>query len=116
MDTIFLRNLSIKGKHGVHDEERQVEQEFLFDIEASVDTRAASKSDDIVDTVNYSAFKKIAKDVVEKQSFNLIERLADTIATKILEDTKIQSVAITVRKPAVYADSVPGIRIERSRV
>lgn len=116
MDTIFIRELSLRGKHGVGEAERQTEQEFLIDIEVSFDTRAAAKSDNIADTLNYSDFRNVARDVVENNTFYLIERLADTIAQRLFADTRIAAVAVSIRKPAVYPDATPGIRIERKRV
>lgn len=116
MDTVFLRNLSIRGKHGVGDAERAVEQEFLIDIEASFDTRAAAASDRIDDTVNYSEFRSIARDVVEHNSYYLIEKMAEIIAERILKDVRVGKVRVQIQKPSVYPDAVPGILIERSRI
>ncbi len=115
MDSVFIRNLSLRGKHGVKEEERQVEQEFLLDIEADIDTRKAAESDDLSDTANYSVFRDAARDAVEKNSFLLIERLGDRIAQSILADTRIQRVRITIKKPAVWTNGLPGITIERTQ-
>lgn len=114
-DTVFLEGLSIKGKHGVQDRERQVEQEFLIDIKASFDANASARTDKLSDTVNYARFRDIARDIVANNSFYLIEKVAALIAEKILEDDRIAIVAITIRKPAVYGDCVPGISITRTR-
>ena len=115
MDTVFLEGLSLKGKHGVHERERQVEQEFLMDIKASFDTAKSAKTDKLADTVNYARFREIAQDVVSNNSFYLIEKVADLLASKILEDERIADVAITIRKPAVFEDCVPGVSIIRKK-
>lgn len=114
-DTVFLEKLSIKGKHGVHAHEREIEQEFLIDIAASFDTRKAAASEDLKDTLDYSRFRTIAIDTVSRNSFFLIETLAERIAQQILEDDRIASVSVTVRKPAAYQDTTPGITIVRTR-
>ena len=100
MDHIFIEKLSLKGKHGVHSHEREVEQEFLIDISAKFDTALAARTDKLEDTLDYVRFRDLAMEAVGKNSFFLIERLADTIARRILEDTRIESVSVTVRKPA----------------
>ena len=115
MDRVFLNGLSVLGKHGVMERERHVEQEFLLDIEARFDTRAAAESDAIDDTLDYVRFRDIAESVIKGESHYLIERVADRIAARILEDLRIQQVSVTIRKPAVLPSGVPGITVERSR-
>lgn len=115
MDRIFIENLSFFGKHGVSEKERSVEQEFLIDVAAEFGTAAAAASDALTDTVNYSDFAAIAREAVEENSFFLIERLGERIARRILEDARIVKVEVTVRKPAVLANGVPGVTIIRIR-
>ncbi len=115
MDTVFLKNFSVRGKHGVDESERHVEQEFIIDIEAQFDASSAVSSDKLEDTVDYANFRTIAREAVEGNSFYLIEKLADTIARRILQDARIQSVSVCVRKPAVFKDSQPGITIVRTK-
>lgn len=115
MDTVFVRDLSVCGKHGVGEAERRAEQEFLIDIEAQCDTNAGARSDDIADAVDYVRFVDIANRVVTGNTFYLIERLAHRIADEILLDERIVSVRVKIRKPAVLHSGVPGIVIERKR-
>ena len=114
MDRIFIENLSFFGKHGVSEKERSLEQEFLIDITVETDASSAAASDDLTDTVDYSALAAIAKEVVEANSFFLIEKLAERIVSRILEDARILKVEVTVRKPAVLANGVPGVKIART--
>ncbi|MBV9159360.1 MAG: dihydroneopterin aldolase [Candidatus Kaiserbacteria bacterium] len=115
MDRVFLNDLRLRGKHGVNPDERVYEQEFVIDIVAHVDTKTAAASDELTDAVNYVQFSKIAQEVVEQESFYLIERLADTIAKRILEDARITTVEVTVRKPEVLNNGVPGVKVIRER-
>lgn len=114
LDAIFIEGLKLSGKHGVHERERQESQEFLVDIRAEFDVRHASESDDLKDTLDYTQFATIAEDVVKKNSFYLIERLAATIANRILEDGRITRVSVTIRKPAALSNGVPGITVVRA--
>lgn len=115
MDRVFIKDISLFGKHGVHEEERLNEQEFRIDILAKFDASQSVKSDDLADTVNYVDFLAIAKEAVEQNSFYLIERLGSRIAERILDDTRIASVEVTVHKPAALTNGKPGITIVRSR-
>lgn len=114
-DRIFLDNLSIRARHGVRPEERQNEQEFLIDISAEADTRPAAASDALDDAINYGQFHAIAQEVFAGESCNLIETLAERVARRILEDTRIASVTVSIRKPEVYDDCTPGVTITRTR-
>ncbi len=115
MDSIFIEGLRVLGKHGVHEYERKESQEFLVDIRAEFDTHKAAISDDLDDTIDYGDFAGIAEDVVKKNSFYLIERLASTIAERILEEMPIGKVSVTIRKPTALPNGVPGVTIMRSR-
>lgn len=116
MGKIFIERLIVRGKHGVTVEERLHEQEFSLDIKIRFDTRKAAMSDDLSDTVSYGHFRSVAKEVVEESSFNLLEKLANTIAEQILEDIRIAGVSITIRKTEVYPDCTPGVTIQRTRL
>lgn len=116
MDTVFIRDFRVRGKHGVAEHERQNEQDFIFDIEASCDTKKAAASDELSDTVDYIRFVDIIRQKVSEHSFYLIERLGQTIADEILTDARISHLRITVRKPSVLESGEAGITIERKQV
>ncbi len=113
MDRVFIEGLSIAGKHGVLEHERKLEQEFLLDISASFDAERAAESDELEDTVDYIPFRDIAREVIGSTPHYLIERIAAKIAERILLDSRIAEVTVTIRKPAVLASGVPGIQITR---
>lgn len=115
MDKIFIEHLAVRGKHGVSDEERRREQEFVLDISIDFETRPSAESDDLVDTVDYNFFRDGAKSIVERQSFHLLEKLADAVAQKILDDARIGNVSVTIRKTEMYPDCTPGVTIVRTR-
>lgn len=54
-DRLILRGLKFHGYHGVHLKEKEMGQTFLVDVDAWLDLRAAGKSDDLNDTVSYTA-------------------------------------------------------------
>src|SRR3989344_6652322 len=115
MDTVFIEKLVLRGKHGVGEHERATEQEFLVDIAAEFDAGKAASSDRLEDAVDYGRFRAVAAAIVGGNSFFLIEQLAGRIAEEILTDNRITKVSVTVRKPAVYEDAVPGVTVVRTR-
>ncbi|KKW47875.1 dihydroneopterin aldolase [Candidatus Kaiserbacteria bacterium RIFCSPHIGHO2_02_FULL_59_21] len=115
MDNVFVENLVLIGKHGVGDHERETPREFHIEISAEVDTKTAIASDDIDDAANYKDFVAIAREIFEGPSCRLIEVLADKIATRILENPRVKTVSVTVRKPKALPLGTPGVTIVRPR-
>ena len=100
-DKIQLDGMVFYGFHGVGPEEQNVGQRFVIDLEAERDLKAAGRSDDPEDTVNYSKMFRVVKDIVEGPSRKLLESVAETIARAILDGFDVESVRITVKKPEV---------------
>ena len=115
MDRVFVERLSLRGRHGVHAEERAKEQEFLIDISVEIETAKAVGSDSLEDTADYWSFCEIARKIVESNSFYLIERLGHSIARGILADSRIVRVEVTIRKPEALKNGLPGVSIVRTR-
>ncbi|HEY7462976.1 MAG TPA: dihydroneopterin aldolase [Candidatus Limnocylindria bacterium] len=98
-DRITLRGMRFLGRHGVELEERLEPQPFEVDVILRGAISRAAASDDLADTVDYSAVFTTVQGIVEEQSFRLIEALAGTIADTLLTDPAIQDVEVRVRKP-----------------
>ncbi len=112
-DRIFIEGLLVRGSHGLHARERRESQEFLVDISVTIDAAAACASDTITDTVDYGRLREIATRVLAGDSCCLIERVASKMAAEVLLDRRVSETTITIRKPRVYPDCVPGISIAR---
>jgi dihydroneopterin aldolase len=105
MDKISIKGIEGYGFHGVFDYEKRDGQNFYVDLDIEIDLNRASKSDNLEDTVNYALFTIIAREVIEGEPVDLIERVAGMIADKILEvSPKIERVAVTVHKPKAPVD------------
>lgn len=99
MNKILIRGLEISACHGVNDFEKTAPQPFVFDADIYCDFLSAAKSDDIADTVNYSAASKIIAAVTTENCFDLIEKLAYECAYALLDKTSAKRVSLTVYKP-----------------
>jgi dihydroneopterin aldolase len=98
-DRITLRGMRFLGRHGVELEERLEPQPFEVDVIIRGDLSRPAASDDLGDTVDYSAVFVTVQQVVEGQSFRLIEALAGAIVDAVLGDERITDVEVRVRKP-----------------
>ncbi len=101
-DKIVLEGIVLYGYHGVSAAEKELGQRFVVDVELSVDLAPAAGSDNLALTVNYSTVYKLVKRVVQGPSCDLIETVAERIASAILaEHDKVEQVRVKVAKPDV---------------
>jgi dihydroneopterin aldolase len=100
-DLITIKGIKGFGYHGVFDFERRDGQDFYVDIEVVLNLQEASKSDDLEDSIDYGLLTTIAREEIEGEPVNLIERLAGKIADRIiLQFPQSNSVSVTVHKPS----------------
>jgi dihydroneopterin aldolase len=82
-DRIELRGLTVRGYHGVFDDERRDGQDFVVDITVWIDLATAAASDDLADTFDYGT---------------LAQRAADS--EDVMADERVHAVEVVVHKPA----------------
>ncbi|USB33333.1 dihydroneopterin aldolase [Paenibacillus sp. YPG26] len=100
MDKMILTRMEYYGYHGVFEEERKLGQRFYIDLELRLDLHQAGIHDDLTRTVNYAEVHELVKKIVESRSFQLIEALAECIASEILGTyTVIDELIVKVTKP-----------------
>lgn len=98
--TIILKDYEVVACHGVNPEEKVNPQRFLFTVKVDTDFALSASSDNLANTVSYSAVKKVVKAVAEENSFDLIETLAYTVAKRILLAFPLaDGVSVKVKKP-----------------
>lgn len=118
-DKIFLKGLAFYGHHGVSPHEKALGQRFLVDITLECDARPAGLSDDLADAVDYVPAYSIVKEIVEGESRDLIESVAEEIAARILSELVVSAVSVTIKKPEVAIEgsilSYAGLEICRRR-
>ena len=100
-DKICLEGMVFYGYHGATPAERELGQRFIVDLEVEKDLFKAGGSDDLVDTVDYSALYKVVKDTVQGARRNLLESVAQIIAARVLEEFPVEAVRVKVKKPDV---------------
>lgn len=118
MGTVFVKGLEISACHGVNPEEKTEPQPFVFDVELEKDFSLAAATDDLSDTVNYSAVCKIITGVVQSNCFDLIEKLVWECAFAVLDKFPVDRICLTLNKPHAPMkrkfESV-GVRLELKR-
>ena len=80
----ILTDIPVDIHLGVEDEERSTLQEILISLSFSYDSKKASKSDDIHDTVDYFLVRKYIEQFDDGKSYHLLE----TLHAEMLEGLK----------------------------
>lgn len=100
MDKIILTRMAFYGYHGVFPEENKLGQQFYVDVELSLPLTQAGLSDDLTHTINYADIYHTIQAIVELKSFQLLEALAENIASELLQTyTRINEIKVRVSKP-----------------
>ena len=97
---IEVQGLELRGFHGALEEEQRIGQSFLFDVEV-VAHDAGIRSDQLADTVDYTAVVARIEAINGARRFNLLEALAGAVADDLLERFSVSRVRVRVRKPEV---------------
>jgi len=114
MRKIRLENLIFKGKHGEEWAEKQIAQRFRVNAEISFDFFKASESDKLKDTINWVSLRDDIKNTIEKESFSLVEKLAEEIIKKLSSYKSVGAVKLKIDKLDAWDNGYPGVTIERT--
>jgi dihydroneopterin aldolase len=117
-DALTLTGLRATAHHGVFEHERANGQEFVIDLTVWLDTQGAATSDDLDKTVHYGVLAQEVVSCVERDPVDLIETVAERIASVALAYPAVLRTRVTLHKPSapieVPFDDV-SITIERVR-
>ena len=97
-DQIHIEQLEIFTRIGVPEKERASPQRLTVSISFWPHYDQRDMADKIDNAVNYSIVAEETKNFVRDQSTNLIETLADRLATHLLKTFRIQKITIELRK------------------
>lgn len=116
-DRMTLRNMVFYAHHGVFEAEKEMGQRFEIDVSLDLDLAAAGRSDDLALSVNYADVYALVKRVVVERNFNLIEGLAEAIASQLLAAySGVERATVRVRKPhAPVGGVLDTVEVEISR-
>ena len=106
MIVVEVRELRLFGRHGVHPEEREQGQDFVFDVELEVGERGVS--DRLEDAVDYTEVAAVVRDVSDARQYALLEALATAVADELLRRFGPERVRVGVTKPAVRPAGLEG--------
>jgi len=114
MDIVYITGLRADTVIGVYDWERQIRQTVVLDLELASDNRRAAASDGIADALDYAAISARLLSFIAQSKFQLIETLAEQVATLVLEEFPVPWLRLRLAKPGAVAEAREvGVLIER---
>jgi dihydroneopterin aldolase len=99
LDRIILTGLRATAFHGVFEHEKRDGQDFFIDLTVHLDFSAAAAGDELAETVHYGILAEEVVAAVESDPVDLIETVAERVATVALAHTAVQLVEVTIHKP-----------------
>ena len=115
---VFIRDLVLPARIGIHDHERAQAQPVIINVDASVEEAVegadTTTTGTIADVVCYETLTRQIKEVLAGGHTDLVEALAEEIADRLLADARIIRLRIRLEKPEAIAEAVGvGVEIER---
>jgi dihydroneopterin aldolase len=95
---IELEGITIRGFHGVLEEEQREGQLFRFDVVVEVGEPA---EDDIDAAVDYRDLAACVREVSDGNRFQLLETLAAAVADELKRRFPVERVTVSVGKPGI---------------
>ncbi|HEX2032422.1 MAG TPA: dihydroneopterin aldolase [Actinomycetota bacterium] len=95
MQRLRLTGIRTEGRHGAREGERDAAQPFLVDLEVDVEAR----EDDLATTADYRELVELVRAVVARESFSVIETLAQRIAESVAGRPGVLACRAIVHKP-----------------
>jgi dihydroneopterin aldolase len=112
---VFIRNLELPAQIGVYHHEVGKVQPVRINVDLAVED-ALDLSDDLAKVVDYGVIEGKIRAIVAEGHLNLIETLAERIASACFEDARVKTARVRVEKlHALSAAESAGVEIERSR-
>lgn len=115
-DMVIIENLKADAVIGIYDWEKKVRQPLLLTLEMAWDNRKPAQSDDIQDALDYESVSNELLALVERQPYELIERVAEEAAAMVMQRFAVPWVRLKVAKPtAVKQAASVAVQIERGQ-
>ncbi|HEX3972336.1 MAG TPA: dihydroneopterin aldolase [Stellaceae bacterium] len=112
---VFVRDLVLPCSIGIYPREKGLRRRVRVNAEIQVELQLPS-TDDFAEVVNYETIVSGIKAITEAGHINLVETLADRIATLCLADRRVSAARVTVEKLDVWPETESvGVVVERRR-
>ena len=113
---VIITDLVFNTSIGVHDFEKEKEQQIKFNIEININPVLKAAENDLKSIVDYENVINKVKSITHKKHYNLLETLAEDIFTNLFLNKNIIKIKLRIEKPEIIKNtSSVGIEITKKR-
>ena len=111
---IIVKDLVLLLSVGIHQFEKLKKQRVKFNIEITTDPNVKP---DIKTIVNYEKVINDIKGLTEKNHYELLESLSESIFNKVFENKKIKKIKLKIEKLDIIKETKSvGIEVEKTKI
>ena len=113
---VIITDLVFNTSIGIHDFEKEKEQQIKFNIEIDISPLLKAAKNDLSSIVNYETVINKIKLITKKKHYNLLETLAEDVFSDLFLNKNIIKVKLRIEKPEIIKNaSSVGIEIIKKR-
>ena len=113
---VIITDLVFSTLIGIHDFEKEKEQQIKFNIEIDINPLLKAAENDLESIVNYENIISKVKSITHKKHYNLLETLAEDIFTNLFLNKNIIKIKLRIEKPEIIKNtSSVGVEITKKR-
>ena len=113
---VIITDLVFNTSIGIHDFEKEKEQQIKFNIEIDINPLLKAYENDLNSIVNYESVINKIKLITKKKHYNLLEALAEDVFSDLFLSKNIIKVKLRIEKPEIIKNaSSVGIEIIKKR-
>ena len=113
---VIISDLIFDTSIGIHDFEKEKEQQIKFNIEIDINPLLKAAENDLKSIVNYENIISKIKSITKKKHYNLLETLAEDIFTNLFLNKNIIKIKLRIEKPEIIKNtSSVGVEITKKR-
>jgi dihydroneopterin aldolase len=111
-DAIVIRGLEVETRVGVTPEERARPQVVVVDIDIAADLSRAAASDELAETIDYSAAVSRVAETIAGSETRLLEHLAGKVISVLSRMDGVEDVTVQISKrPPPVAERVEAVAV-----
>jgi dihydroneopterin aldolase len=113
---VIITDLVFNTSIGIHDFEKEKEQQIKFNIEIDINPSLKAVENDLSSIINYESVINKIKLITKKKHYNLLEALAEDVFSDLFLSKNIIKVKLRIEKPEIIKNaSSVGIEIIKKR-
>ena len=113
---VIITDLVFNTSVGIHDFEKEKEQQIKFNIEININPLLKATDNDLNSIVNYESVINKIKLITQKKHYNLLETLAEDVFSNLFLSKNIIKIKLRIEKPEIIKNtSSVGVEIIKKR-